>query len=103
MTSLPSSTNLRAKARPMPVEPPVIRMVRLVSFIEGPLLFCAPASQARRAQGIVAERRGLRSLTGAMTFEGSEKSQRPRTGREIGDGLAGLYATAKAGDPDGDA
>src|SRR5204862_2022686 len=33
MTSLPSSRNLRAKARPMPAEPPVIRIVRSVSFI----------------------------------------------------------------------
>src|SRR5579859_5464517 len=33
MTSLPNSRNLRAKARPMPAEPPVIRIVRPVSFI----------------------------------------------------------------------
>src|SRR5439155_24289661 len=33
ITSLPSSRNLRAKARPIPAEPPVIRMVRPVSFI----------------------------------------------------------------------
>src|SRR4051812_13251500 len=33
MTSLPSSRNLRAKARPIPAEPPVMRMVRPVSFI----------------------------------------------------------------------
>ena len=33
MTSFPSSTNLSAKARPMPAEPPVMRMVRPVRFI----------------------------------------------------------------------
>src|SRR5439155_19693575 len=33
MTWLPSSRNLRAKARPMPAEPPVIRIVRPVIFI----------------------------------------------------------------------
>src|SRR6266496_1702986 len=33
MTSLPSSRNLRAKARPMPAEPPVIRILLPVSFI----------------------------------------------------------------------
>src|SRR5436309_7228002 len=38
MTSLPSSTNLRAKASPMPLEPPVIRMVCPVSFIESPFI-----------------------------------------------------------------
>src|SRR5688500_13089489 len=33
MTSLPSSRNLSAKASPMPAEPPVMRMVRLLRFI----------------------------------------------------------------------
>src|SRR5437879_5003313 len=33
MTSLPSSRNFRAKARPMPAEPPVIRIVPPVSFM----------------------------------------------------------------------
>src|SRR5437867_8046550 len=33
MTSLPSSTNSSAKARPIPAEPPVMRMVRPVRFI----------------------------------------------------------------------
>src|SRR5579859_6529244 len=38
MTWLPSSLNLRANARPIPAEPPVIRIVRPVSFIR--LLSC---------------------------------------------------------------
>src|SRR5947207_1418227 len=33
MTSLPSSRNLSAKARPIPAEPPVMRMVRFLRFI----------------------------------------------------------------------
>ena len=59
MTSFPSSANLRAKARPIPAEPPVMRIVRLVSFIEVPCCIELLPRRRRHRRNLCALRQWL--------------------------------------------